>query len=83
MKSSTVNEADLEQIRITLRGHHEAGLSWQKIASAYGLTKGEIHAIAVYGHTPRDPQIIAKLLGTTIEIVIQHRNRAGRFTKRE
>jgi len=74
---------NFEQIRLRLRSQHEAGLSWQKLADAYGLTKGEIHAIAMRGHTPRSPSIIAKLLGKTIDFVAQERDRSGRFTKRK
>lgn len=66
---STLTAApDFEAIRARLRRQHDAGLSWQKLADTTGLTKGELYAFAMKGHTPRADRIVAvlrKLQGLT------------------
>lgn len=81
---ASLTAPEIDRIRRRLTSLHDALGSWQKVADATGLTKGEAHAIGARGHVPQDKRIIALLTGESIpDVVLQRRGSNGRFRPRK
>jgi hypothetical protein len=52
---------NIRQLAQQLIKEHKKARSWQIVADAHSLTKGEAFAIAVKKHDPADPKIRARL----------------------